>query len=66
MVIIEMGVVKVVVKVYLKLVGKFIGNVICVFIFNVLLVILNLNFKILVDCIVVNEFLCDIVLFLKF
>lgn len=64
MVIMEIGVVKVVFKVYLKLVGKLMGNVICVFILNVFLVILNFNLKIIIDKLVVNEFLCDIVLFL--
>lgn len=43
MVFIEIGVVKVVVKVFFELIGKLMGNLICVLILNVLMVIVNFN-----------------------
>lgn len=66
MVIMFMGVVKVVFKVLFEFEGKFIGNVICVFILNVLMVILNLNFEKGIIVEELNVFLCEIVFYLDF
>lgn len=64
MVIIEIGVVIVVVKVLLVLKGKLIGNVICVLMLNVFMVIFNLNLEKVIICEEINEYLCQMVMYL--
>lgn len=63
MVLMFMGVVMVVVKVLFQLVGKFMGNVICVFMFNVFLVVFNLSLKKGIIVEELNVVLCEVVLY---